>query len=112
MVKLLLVATPPPERQIIRDTIAEQLTADGYSITPVGLYIILLKPCNDSIADKTSFEMVNLPSFSINFDDGEIVVLTVRATSVRKIIAVDYADPMFVEKLAGALADLGICLPI
>jgi hypothetical protein len=60
----------------------------------------------------TPFEIVNLPAFSIDFEDGEVVVRTIRATSVRKIIAVDYADPMLMEKLAESLAELGICLPV
>ncbi len=101
-----------PERQIIRDLIASQLVAKGYMISNDGMYIIRLSPCGVRIANKTYQELANIPSFNIFFEDAAVVLQAMRATSIRTIVSIEYADPMMLEKLASALSNLGICLPI
>lgn len=103
---------PLSARQIIRDAIAAQLFADGYSIFIYGSYIIRVRPCNTQLRKKSALEIVNLPIFSIDFGDDCIVVKTIRATSVRTVACLEYADPLLMENLADALQPLGICLVV
>lgn len=101
---------PLPERQIIRDAIAEQLTADGFVISTPGPYTIRLHPCNDRLAGRSPFEIINLPAFSIDFNEDAVVVVVARATSTRILAILDYADPGLLDTLATTLAEIGVCL--
>lgn len=112
--RMVMMATalnePLPILEILRDTIVSQLSADGYSISKVGLYIIRVQPCNIQLRNKSTIEITNLPIFSIDFEDDYIVVRTIRATSIRVVAHLEYADPLLMENLAEALQPLGICL--
>ncbi len=103
-------AAEPPERQIIRDAIAGQLTADGFVISTVGCYSIRIHPCNDRLAGKSPFEIINLPSFSVDCNEDGIMVVIARATSTRTLAVLDYADPTFLDTLAQTLGEIGVCL--
>lgn len=102
----------PPERQIIRDAIAEQLSSGDYRISLYALYSIRIHPCSDTLAGKSPFEIVNLPSFSIDCQEDGIVVVMTRATTTRILAILDYADPELLDKLAQTLAEIGVCLAV
>lgn len=114
--RLLMVAenaggSPPLcERRVIRDSIAEQLSGEGVTISAIGDYIIRIKPCFKSFKNLSQQELTNSPVFSIDCEDSCVVVRTIRATSVRTIATVEYADPFLLEKLADALSAIGLCL--
>lgn len=104
---------PLPVRQIIRDAIAAQLLADGYSITTdKTAHTIALCPINRPFLKESNLTFFNIPMFLIVCDENAIIIKNVRPTSIRTIAYFEYADPLLMENLAEALQPLGICLVV